>query len=155
MASVNNMSVAELEAALSEKRGRLKDLSARRAQLQKELASVEGELETLGGDAPAKSSAATGKKRGRPAGSKNKPKSGGKGAQSGKRPKNKMTMKKAVETVLADSKDGLTLSETATAVKKLGYKSKSDNFENVVYQCLYNNKKQFPKGSNGKYKVAS
>lgn len=148
MAAIDSMSVAELEAALAQKKSYMSDLLTRRSELERELASIEGELATLGASAP--------KKRGRPPGAKSAKKTrkkSGRGGQTGPRPKNKLTMKGAVTKALQDAKDGLTLAETAAAVKKLGYRSNSDNFENVVYQCLYNNKKDFPKGKDKKYRV--
>jgi len=43
--------------------------------------------------------------------------------------------------VLKKQKAGLPLDKLATAVLNTGYKSGSPNFKNVLYQCLYNNKK--------------
>lgn len=144
MSELDGMSVAELEAVLDRKRAHLQTLADRREALQAELAEVEGELASLGGSAP--------RRRGRPAGSTNKAKKTG--GLRGKRPKNKLTMKKSIIKALESSKNGLTLRELAVVVKKSGYKSDSSNFENVVYQCLHNNKAMFPKDGDGKYSVA-
>lgn len=150
MAALDNLSVAELEAALKQKRDYLADLVERKHSLEKELASLNGEIAALGGKPVAR--------RGRPpknavASAASPTKGKRRGAPRGPRPKNKLTMKQAVTKALTGAKGGLTVKETAAAVKKAGQKSKSGNFENVVYQCLFNNKSLFAKNSDGKYEL--
>lgn len=147
MAGLDKLSIADLEAALLQKREYQAELVTRRQKLERELSEIDGEIAALGGGSSPR--------RGRPPGKKSAKKAKGRrGAPRGPRPENKMTMKGAVTKVLEKSKSGLTLSETAAAVLKLGYKSNAANFENVVYQCLYNNA-EFSKGDDGKYNVTS
>ena len=148
---LDNMSLEELEAAITRKRS---ELAERRDDLLQELSRIDSALGAMGGAAGGGTPAAPAKRRGRPPGSKNTTKASKKG-KSGPRPKNKLKMKDAITKALEGKKDGLTLQEVADAVAALGYKSNSDNFKNVVYQALYNNKDQFPRGEDSKFRIAS
>ncbi|MFH5805487.1 hypothetical protein ACG2DA_15665, partial [Alienimonas sp. DA493] len=88
------------------------------------------------------------KRRGRPPGSKNKTKSGGKSSAAGrKRPKNEKPLPAVLADVL-EGKSGMALDDIHDAVVATGYKTSSKNFKNVIYQNLYN-KDEFTKSGDG------
>ncbi len=58
-----------------------------------------------------------------------------------RRPKNERPLTEVVMEVLEKNKPGLSLRDLAEQVFATGYKSNSGNFNNVLYQCLYNNRK--------------
>jgi len=115
--NVNEMSVADLEKALLSKRSKLEDLSSQRERLRKQLETVEGKIQTLGG------TPGTPAKRG--------------GGRQGKRVKNAKPLSGYIEEILGRTKKGFTVDEVEQKVLEAGYKTKSKNFRNVVYQCLY------------------
>ena len=94
-----------------------------------ELGSLDEQILGLeGGLAPAGEEAAP--RRGRPKGSKNK-------GRRVRRVKGQKSLKVWVQEELQKAKKGLTLDELIAAVQAAGYKSKSDKFKNVMYQCLF------------------
>lgn len=123
-----NISLAELQTMLDEQKGRLADLKKKQTELQKELDEVNQEISVLEGKGKGKG------RRGRPAGSGGKKKK-----VRRRRAKNKKPLKDFVTEVLESNKKGLTLQQVMDKVQKAGYKSKSKNFKNVLYQCLYHN----------------
>ena len=131
------MSLDDLEAAISAKRDQM---LKRRDELLAEIDQIDQALEPLGGGGGARPGAA---------------KKGGKTGPRGPRAKNSMTMKEAITAAIGKFKNGATLAEVTEGVKKQGYVSKAANFKNVVYQTLYTNADMFPKGDDGKYRVAS
>lgn len=134
-----NYSVAELESLLKEQKSRLESLKKEQSKLQKELDSVNAEIASLSGKG----------RRGRPAGSKNV----GTKKVKRKRPKNAKSLRKFVTDLLNDNKKGLQLQELHDSVLAAGYKSKSKNFKNVLYQCLYNNDEFVHDEKSGAYKL--
>ncbi|MGQ0635287.1 MAG: hypothetical protein ACT4QC_11800 [Planctomycetaceae bacterium] len=108
------LSVLELERLLGRQRQRLRKLMVRRERLKKELARIEIEIASVGG--PFRES-----------------------RSSRRRPKNKTTLLQAVIGVLGQHKKGLPLRELADKVRSGGYKTISANFENTIYQVIYNN----------------
>lgn len=113
-----DLTVAELERLLVKKRVRLESLIQRRAMLQKQLAKVEASIVAIGGVA----------------------REGRKLRRGRKRPKNTKTLFQAVSEALAHNKKGITLKELAARILEGGYKTGSTNFENTVYQIIYNNR---------------
>lgn len=110
-----NLTVAQLERLLDRQRAKLERLLRRRATLQRQLAQVERSIAAIGGaleESPRK-------KR--------------------KRPRNDRTLLQVVTEVLTGNKKGLTLKDLARQVLETGYKTGSANFENTVYQIVYNN----------------
>ncbi|MBD3674109.1 MAG: hypothetical protein HUJ26_11360 [Planctomycetaceae bacterium] len=126
----SNISLAELQALLDEQKNRLADLKKKQTELQKELDEVNQEISVLEGEGKGKRKG----RRGRPAGSGGKKKK-----VRRRRAKNSKPLKAFVTEVLTDNKKGLTLQQVMDKVQKAGYKSKSKNFKNVLYQCLYHN----------------
>lgn len=111
------MTVAQLERLLQKKRTRLDSLEQRRKQLLKQLQQVDERIAQLGGVVRD----ARQPRRGR------------------KRPKNAQTLLQAMSQVLATNKRGLTLKDLSAKILEMGYKTASSNFENTVYQIIYNN----------------
>jgi septal ring factor EnvC (AmiA/AmiB activator) len=143
MANASNMSLAELEAMLKDQKKRLEELKKKQAALQKDLDGVTQEIAVLEGKGKGSG------RRGRPAGST----STGKKTVRRRRAKNAKPLKGYVRDALAGSKKGLTLQEVLDSVKKAGYKSKSKNFKNVLYQCLYHTKEFVLDSKKGTYSV--
>ena len=126
MAKSSNLSLAELESLLKEQKSRLDSLKKKQAQLEKELGGVNSEIAALEGKSSKRG------KRGRPSGSTSKKKT-----VRRRRAKNAKPLKEYVNDVLSANKKGLTLQQVMDKVQAAGYKSKSKNFKNVLYQCLY------------------
>jgi len=152
MASLDSLSIEELKRELEQREGALSGLIEKRDELEAQLKDVNDKIAS--GAAPATkggkaSTAAPKKRRGRPPGSKNKPKtSAAKSSSTGrKRPKND----KPLPAVLADvlkGKSAMALDDIHSAVVDTGYKTSSKNFKNVIYQNLYN-KDEFTKTGDG------
>ena len=140
MAKASNLSLAELESLLKEQKSRLDSLKKKQAQLEKELDGVNAEIAALEGKGSRKG------KRGRPAGSTSKKKT-----VRRRRAKNAKPLKEYVKDVLASNKKGLTLQQVMDKVEAAGYKSKSKNFKNVLYQCLYHTKEFVLDSNKGTY----
>lgn len=128
------MTVAQLERALENKRSRLTELTAKREKLQKQLAKTDSEIASLAGRGAAEG---TGVRRRR------------------RRPKNAKSLRAYVLEILGRSKKGLTIAELDDKVQATGYKSKSRNFRNVLYQCLYNSDEIGQDKETGRYVLKS
>ena len=112
------LSVAELEQLLTEKKSELGTLQKERERLQKQLVEVDQKIASL-----------TGKKR--------RVAAGGKRKRVVRRPKNVKPLHETVVDVLSPYKKGLALGELHDKIIESGYKTRSSNFKNVLYQCLY------------------
>lgn len=111
------LSVAQLERMLDKKRQRLDALVRRRDELQKQLSQVEGQIAALGGVSPGVK---------------------GRRVRGRKRPKNSKTLLQAMIEILSVQKRGLPLRDLAAQIVASGYKTSSRDFENTVYQIIYN-----------------
>lgn len=159
MATLSSLSTEELERELEQRKGALSGLLEKREELEAELKQLNDQIAAGGtpksgsaAKAPKASSAASEaptKRRGRPPGSKNKPKaSAAKSSAAGrKRPKNDKPLPAVLAEVL-DGKSGMQLDDIHDAVVATGYKTSSKNFKNVIYQNLYN-KDEFTKSGDG------
>ncbi|MCA9073755.1 MAG: hypothetical protein KDA93_01890 [Planctomycetaceae bacterium] len=127
--AVSQMSVAELEKALSAKREKVDALLTERDQILRELDKVEGKIRDLGGNLS------------------------GRRAQGrrGPRAKNEKPLWGYVEDILGRSKRGVTIEELEKKVLASGYKTNSNNFRNVIYQCLYHAEQVSHDSSTGRY----
>lgn len=144
--ALSELSVAQLEKAL------LSKLLAARTALRKELGLLDSKIRDLSGGEEASTPAAdsgedTGR-RGRPKGAKNKRKG------RGTRPKNEKSLRVYVQEELAKTKKGLTIDELITNVQASGYKSNSDKFKNVMYQCLFHGDRFQRDANSGKWVLA-
>lgn len=147
--ALREMSVEQLEKAL------LSKLVAAREQMRKDLGSLDLKIRDLSGGtsvpkaAESESSDEDGpRRRGRPKGSKNRK------GRRGPRVKNEKSLRVYVQEELQKAKKGLTIDELITAVQAAGYKSKSDKFKAVMYQCLFHGKRFQRDDATGKYVLA-
>ena len=120
--NTTELTVADLEKALQAKRSKLDDLLAKRAKMRFELDGLEEQIVGLVG----------------------------KRAKRKKRVKGQPSLKVWVTTELEKAKKGLTLDELIEKVQAAGYKSSSDKFKNVMYQCLFHGE-QFQKNDAGRW----
>ena len=131
--SVNQMSVSELEKVLAFKREKLDDLMSERDQVLKELDRIDGKIRDLGGKVSAR------KSQGR----------------RGPKAKNEKPLWGYVEDLLGRSKRGMTIEELEKKILASGYNTKSNNFRNVIYQCLYHAEQVTHDSSTGRYIINS
>ena len=120
MPSLRELSVPSLERLLTKKRSQLVRLARRRTRLQNQLAKVERQIGQIGGQNG--ESKVTRKVR--------------------RRPRNAKPLNDVVFEILKKNKAGLPLEQLKSKILATGYKSHSADFKNVVYQCLYNNRKK-------------
>jgi len=131
----SDLSVAQLETLLSQKKSRLKTLDRKRVTLTAQLSSVDKELESLQGpSAPA-------------------PRRRKKSGRRGKMPKNTQSLGAVVNAILGDIPKGLGLEDLVAKVISSGYKTKAKSFSNVVYQCVYNTKAIYRDKKSGTYRL--
>jgi len=123
------LTVVQLERELEKKRTRLSVLTSKRERLVRLLAKTESQIVGLAG----RSAGETEVRRRR------------------KRPKNAQSLKHHVVDLLSRNKKGLTIAELDERIQASGYKSKSRNFRNVLYQCLYNSPDVGHDKQSGKY----
>jgi hypothetical protein len=125
------LTVAELERMLNSRKMQLEDLLKKRDRIQKQLDEANAEIASLTGD-----------RRGT-----------GMRGRRGPRMKNEKSLREHVQELLSGNKKGLTLAELGQKVMEGGYKSASNNFRNVLYQCVYNTKDIYHDESTGTYKI--
>lgn len=129
------MTVADLEKALQAKRSRLDNLLAKRAKMRFELDGLEEQIQELAG---------------KPLTDSDAPRRGRAKRKMRRRVRGQQSLKVWVTNELAKAKKGLTIDELIEKVQEAGYKSTSDKFKNVMYQCLFHGK-QFQRNENGRW----
>lgn len=147
--ALRSLSTAALRKEIARREKGAKKFIAKHAKLSKVLASLERTLEDLGVGAMSLSGG-TGKRRGRPPGSKNKTPGRKPGRKArGKRPKNKLNLG---DSLAAAIKTGSTVSpaEAIQRVKSAGYKTTSKAFNVSVSQTLAKDKR-FKRTGRGQY----
>ncbi|WP_171184588.1 hypothetical protein [Alienimonas chondri] len=151
MAKLSELSIEELKRELEQREGALSGLYEERDELESKLKEVNEQIAAGGTKGDAKSEAPK-KRRGRPPGSKNKPKaaSAAKPSAGRKRPKNDKPLPAVLADVLTGKSSGMSLDDIHEAVVDTGYKTSSKNFKNVIYQNLYN-KDEFTKSGDGNW----
>ena len=117
---MKELSVSALERMLSRRRTQLERLTRRRESLQRQIEKVDRQIGQIGG------------RNGSDLGVHKKVR---------RRPRNSKPLTEVVVEVLKKHKAGLALGQLSDKVLATGYKSHSGDFKNVVYQCLYNNRK--------------
>lgn len=131
MAQENEYSVAQLERMLTERKTRLDGLHRKQERLRTELDKVEDEIAILEGRRST--------------------------SRFPKQPINRARNDKPLHThvieLLTKNKKGLTLSGLSEKVLESGYKTTSSNFNNVLYQCLYNSDHVEHDSATGCYKI--
>lgn len=135
--ALRDMSISQLEKLVQAKKLKLVELVQKRDKMRIELSLMDVRIEELGGDtlAPEERVEAP-RRRGRPKGSGNKT---GTGKKRRGRIKGQKSLRTYVAAEMEKTKGGMTLEEAIAAVFEAGYKTKSDKFEHVMYQCLYHN----------------
>lgn len=123
----NDVSLADLEKLISQRKGHLKQLERRRERLQSQLEEVESEIASIVGERSAGGSV---------------------------RAVNKQSLHEVVCETLGRYKKGLALADLQDAVLATGYKTNSKNFKNVLYQCVYNSESIAHDANTGKYLLA-
>lgn len=132
---INKLTTDELQAELQRREKAAQRLAVKRDKLLDQVAEIDAELASWGYEAVGSPRKRSGAARG--------------GASGRKRPRNDMSL---VDT-LAKALKGKTMgvSEAADAAKKLGYKSSSANFRNIVNQTLLKHNDVFKKVGRGQY----
>lgn len=131
---VEEMSVAELERALNNRKTLLERAIQKRDHLKSQLDAVDNDIAVLEGRRPA-------------------PGSFGPRHPAPLRAKNAKSLHQVVTDVLTENKKGLPLAGLHNAVLETGYKTHSKNFKNVLYQCLYNAKEFEHDPGTGRYRL--
>jgi hypothetical protein len=124
MASLKQLTVADLRRELERREKGSHKLAARHSKLAARLAEIDAELAELGVAAPARRGRKPGRMPGRP-----------KGSGRGPRAKNSMSL---LQAIMSGLRAGTTVSpaEAAAAAKKAGYSSNSPNFGMMVANAL-------------------
>jgi len=131
--NTKDLSVADLQRLLDDRKSQLNDLHKQRDRLYSDLANVEQRINSLRGRKGAYGV--------------------GRGRKAGKRPKNAKSLRDVVTELLTKNKNGYTLAKLMEKVLKSGYKSNSTDFKNVLYQCLYNADEFSHDAKTGKYVI--
>lgn len=135
--ALRDLTVSELEKVLLAKKNKLEDLLTKRNKLRQELDHLEDQIRGLsGGSLPDEDGP---RRRGRPKGRRRR----------AARVKGQDSLKVWVANELAKAKKGLTIDELITNVQAAGYRTNSDKFKNVMYQCLFHNE-NFQRDSDSK-----
>lgn len=123
-------SIADLERMLEQKRSQLQELLQKRDRLQRDLDELDAQIQDAANvDAPLK---------------RRRRKS---------RVRNGTPLRPLVLEILGKNKKGLSLPELAEKVTATGYQSASRNFQNVLYQCVYNSPQVVRDESSGLYRL--
>ena len=125
-----DLSVADLQRLLDQRKSEWDGLARKKHKLERDLERVEKQMAVLEGR--------RGARRGR---------------KIGKRPKNEKSLRETVLEVLGRSKKGFSLAELSERIIANGYKSNSGDFKNVVYQCLYNTDQIVHDPETGTYRI--
>lgn len=153
--SLKTVSLSELQAEVSRRASDVGGLIAERDELATRVAELDEQIQLLSSLSGSATSARRSpgrpakKKRGRPAGSKNRTTK--RTATGRKRPKNSMNLAEAMAKMLKGKTMGV--NEAATNVQKAGYKTNSPNFRTIVNQTLIKDPR-FKKVARGQYTAA-
>ena len=137
----SHFTVAKLEELLAIRRSQIGALQGQKAVLSKQIDALDREIRSLGG--------ATKGRRGRRAGRRPAVATGG--PRRRRRAKNGKSLAEVVTEILSGG-GAKRAAEIATAALAAGYKTKSKQFRNVVYQLLIKGK-QFTSHSRGMYQL--
>ncbi|MDA0833724.1 MAG: hypothetical protein O2955_16675 [Planctomycetota bacterium] len=121
MNSRNDLTVSDLEKLLAKKKGNLTKLERERDRLASKLNSVQRQIDQINGTKTVTLAVP--------------------GSRRMLRAKNKKSLHTHVLELLTENKKGLKLGELNEKILARGYKSKSSNFKNVLYQTLYHSPK--------------
>jgi hypothetical protein len=117
---------------IEDRRSQVQDLFKKRDHIQKELDRLDVEIQRAANlDAPLRRRRRAGRRR----------------------IKNETSLRSVVLQILGKNKKGFPLSELAEKVQEAGYKSGSQNFKNVVYQCVYHTPEIALDSATGCYRI--
>ena len=133
--TLKDCSVSDLVRILKSRKTELENLIKKRAKKLKELSLIERRIKVLEGRKQA-----VGRKKRR---------------TFRKRVKNAQSLRFTVTEVLSRIKNGIALDPLSKRILDAGHKSNSDNFKNVLYQCLYSHKEFVHDKKTGLYRVRS
>ena len=127
---MSELTLAQLERMVAKRRSSLESLQKKRRNLLKELERLDKQIASLQG-----------------------PRGNARPGTYAQRARNEKSLQTVVAEILTKSKKGLTLRALAERVLESGYKTNSNNFQNVLYQCLYNSKRFEHDPSTGNYVI--
>ena len=124
------LTVAQLEKLLANRKTELDILTRDRAKIQKRVDAIDEKIARLGGGG-----GSTG------------------GGGTGSRAKNTMSLVEAMAEVLTKDGGAMAVGDIVSAVEATGYKSTSDNFRGIVNQTLIKERKRFINTARGIYQI--
>jgi hypothetical protein len=125
-ASGTNLSIAQLEQILRQRRSEQQRLEKKRSKVQRQLDRLDAEIAALDGGA------------------------GGRGGTG--RVRNEKSLNEMIATVLGKSAKPMAVGDIEAAVRSAGYRSNSDQFRSIVNQALIKDKR-FGAASRGMYQL--
>ena len=128
MAKTKSLGLADLDKLMQERQAKLETLLQRREELEAEVERLDGEIQDF--LTP-----------------------GGRRIPGRKRPHNAASLRTVLLGILAKNRKGLSLEDLAQKISETGYKSQSNNFKNIVYQCVYKTKNVVHDKATGLYRV--
>ena len=127
--SGTNLSIAQLEQILRQRKSEQQRLEQRRRKLQRQLDQLDTEIAALDGGA------------------------GGRGGRTGGgRVRNEKSLNEMIAAVLGKSARPMAVGDIEAAVRSAGYRSNSDKFRAIVNQALIKDKR-FGAASRGMYQL--
>ena len=132
-ASGTNLTIAQLQRVLEDKKSEVQKLLRQRAELQKRMNLLDRQIERVGGGAGGMSAARGG---------------------AGSRPRNARSLLDTIEGVMRDNGKPMRVPEILDAVLATGYRSGSANFRGIINQTLIKDKR-FGQVQRGIYELKS
>jgi hypothetical protein len=127
-ASGTNLSIAQLQRVLNEKKSEIDKLFRQRNELQKRIGMIDKQIERVGGGV----NGLRGMGRGMGAGG---------GGGPGSRPRNERSLLEVIEGVLRDNGKPMKVGDIMEGVLATGYRSGSANFRGIINQTLIKDKR--------------
>jgi len=128
-ASIDSLSLVDLEQTIRERRRDLQKLERKRAKVQRKLDLLDRRITSLAGSAI-----------------------GGRRGGRGSRPRNESSLSEAIAQVLSKASAAMNVGEIAEKVQAGGYRSGSANFRSIVNQRLVG-EKRFKSAGRGVYQL--
>lgn len=119
----HELSIAQLEKMLDDRRSKLESLEKKRAKLARRLDSIDAQINGLGGAARAR----------------------------GGRVRNKMSLNDSIVAVLKKAGGNMKVADIVHGVLRGGYNTRSPNFRGIVNQALIKDKRFAKTGIRGSY----
>jgi hypothetical protein len=137
-ASGTNLSIAQLQRMMNEKKSQLDKLYRQRNDLQKRMGQIDKQIERVGGGV----NGLRGLGRGMAGG----------GGGPGSRPRNERSLLDVIEGVLRDNGKPMKVGDIMDRVLATGYRSGSANFRGIINQTLIKDKR-FGQVERGTYEL--